>query len=131
MLLLSALKYWCLFLLSLIGKVDRVDLQASPLGSGGDFWNEIAKHHCSIIPLGFYPLQVFTTVFHFNENYAGQRMCEKIRKKNYVETNLHLFSSMSFLCGLIRNSGNEKKFTLAVLGRKIHTVVELLNWPEG
>lgn len=50
-----------------------------------------------------------------------------------METNLHFkifFSSMPFLCDLIRNSGNEKNSTLAVLGSKIHTVVELLNWPE-
>lgn len=53
MLLLSTLKYWWLFLLTLIGEVGRVDFfQAALLGSGGDLWSKLAEHHCSLFPLG-------------------------------------------------------------------------------
>lgn len=41
------------------------------------------------------------------------------------------FASLSFLCGLRRNSGNEKNSMLVVLVSKTHTDVGPLNWPEG
>lgn len=43
---------------------------------------------------------------------------------------ISIFASLSFLCDLGRNSGNEKNSTLVVLVSKIHTVVGLWNWPE-
>lgn len=48
-----------------------------------------------------------------------------------METNLHLPCSLSFLCDLRRNGGNEKNSMLVVLVSKIHTDAGLLNWPEG
>lgn len=41
------------------------------------------------------------------------------------------FASLSFLCDLRRNSGDEKNSMLVVLVSEIHTVVGLFNWPGG
>lgn len=61
----------------------------------------------------------------------GKGCVKAFTGNNFMWKQISIFASLSSLCDLRRNSGNEKNPTPVVLVSKTHAVVGLWNWPEG